>query len=803
MHVLDKGGYEIPGGLTAGGIDHVDAAREWAEMQWRDIQTRFGVGADFQEGMGTFNQLPGEYLHEGMAPSFLDIWDAEDKINAIHLENGVPLPRLTMSAVADMTPRMPPSVPGTEMTAYAGNGKWADFKTNMFRHMSSTIDAIARKPIAFDRFLNAYRTNMANFSGLLDPEIWNGPIADMGKLTKRDPRHLVDEFDALPAKLQRSSANFEDVKNELPKWMHPAINNGRDIAVLRVASGDLGRTNELVVSLAKERTVREVMPFIHEPAIRSQFQEYTRNLFPFFFAQEQFMRRWAGTLLTNPEALRGAQMMMNGLRSVGAIHSDGQGHDMFYVPGSGMLTGILSHVPGIGQAGMGGFTGMAEAPIAGLNPGLGHEFGSPSAGPLLSIPLDKITQIFPELLPVDKALTGGFATNRTAMQTLMPTPLARFYRAFFGDETDQQYAAAMVSVGQILDAQGHGLKDDSTTQQREQYMDRLRNQTRSMVLMQAIVGYISPSAPRTEVAPDDLSLGAHLGVGTIRTLQAFRSEYGTLVRNLGLEKGHQEFVRRYPDSTLTEYPGIIDPNALTVAASHNRGLAHLPATHAAFDYYHAHSSFLDNARNAAGWFLPPGTDEEEAAQFDLSVYQDQIAHGLRVRQAPEDFVTALKFASAATPYFQSQQNYQDALALLTTPESRQAETNTYNAWKAGFLARHPIFAEEIANAQGAQRRQATMAEMRQLVYVNPQTGEATVPEKDRPWHFAGLKALQDGFDTFTATLGQFQSGRTKVAQAAAKQLKAEFEDWALHYIARHPEVASYWTGVLAPEANLG
>jgi soluble cytochrome b562 len=212
---------------------------------------------------------------------------------------------------------------------------------------------------------------------------------------------------------------------------------------------------------------------------------------------------------------------------------------------------------------------------------------------------------------------------------------------------------------------------------------------------------------------------------------------------------------------------------------------------------------LNDAQNAAGWFLPPGKDAEEAEKFDLSVYQDQIAVGLRVRQAPDEFVTALKFASGAGPYFESQQNYQDTLATLTDPQMRLQLTNQYNAWKAGYLARRPIFANEIASAAGAQRRQQTIAEMRQLVYVNAQTGEATIPESQRPWHFKGLKDLQDGFDNFTATLGQINSSRSKVAQEAAKQLKLQFEDWAIGYIDRHPEVASYWTGVLAPEANLG
>jgi hypothetical protein len=53
--------------------------------------------------------------------------------------------------------------------------------------------------------------------------------------------------------------------------------------------------------VAMDRAVNKTIPFIHDPQLRSQLAVNTRNLAPFWFAQEQFYKRWANIASTHPK----------------------------------------------------------------------------------------------------------------------------------------------------------------------------------------------------------------------------------------------------------------------------------------------------------------------------------------------------------------------------------------------------------------------------------------------------------------------------------------------------------------------
>src|SRR3954468_12615367 len=76
--------------------------------------------------------------------------------------------------------------------------------------------------------------------------------------------------------------------------------------------------------------------------MRSQMSVVTRNLAPFWFAQEQFYKRWVNIAKHSPEAFREAQLVMMGLRHSGVVHTDDQGNDYFIYPGPSVVQNAIS-----------------------------------------------------------------------------------------------------------------------------------------------------------------------------------------------------------------------------------------------------------------------------------------------------------------------------------------------------------------------------------------------------------------------------------------------------------------------------
>ncbi len=336
----------------------------------------------------------------------------------------------------------------------------------------------------------------------------HGVAPDMSTLEKVHPNDrpmgaFGPELIAVPKVDQLVSKGFHLLSRQIdwlsrePITLHAYTEELAKARVVALAKtgGNAELAEPLASDMAAKAAMGRVKPFIHSPEIRSQFEILHRTAMPFLFAQDQFIKRWGRTFVDSPDGIRKAQLMMQGLQSSGFIHKDAQGNDVFYYPGSQYATSLVAGTLSKFHIGANlpisvPFTGE----VSGLMPGLNNPT-TPSVGPTVAIPLKALAGWFPELQPAQQALLQGGASTGYLDQ-IMPSTVSRLLTAVQGSPNSSgEFSASMVKAMQLLAVNGHGLPENATTEQKQQYINRVTSWTRSLFLTKAMLGFVAPATP--------------------------------------------------------------------------------------------------------------------------------------------------------------------------------------------------------------------------------------------------------------------------------------------------------------------
>lgn len=620
------------------------------------------------------------------------------------------------------------------------------------------------------------------------PHIWPDSTASTGDQFLQAWRDIMPKAMQNRIPSEWSVAQQTEARNLFPPSVHAVVSNDDNHKLLQAASTELDNLTTHVRDRAMEQAVDMTMPFIHSHQFRSQFADQARPFLPFQFAEENMIKRWARTARVAPNLVEKARLGYDGLKSGGVIQTDANGTDWFVYPGSGLLTEALGHVPGFGSV-LGTGVLMKAQPNAML-PGL-QEFGAPRATPLVSIPLSLVGSQFPDLKPVQDALLGQSGTNKGVLRAFFPSSVVNMVDAFTADDSNGKYAAAMMAAAKILQANGEGLPENATDLDVQDFLRKLRGHARTLLVAQALTGFLTPGSPTIAQTGQPGSLAAQLsGVGVDDPAGVMDADYLAMVRNMGIQAGTAQYLKEHPNADPWQSYNTLalsEPNTKTPSG------ARIPITQGSIDFYNANKQWIDSMPNAGAWFIPPAHPGDSTDQIDRNAYDEQLANDLRVRQTPEEFIRSMYFKVAAQPYFTASDSYKYTLAQAKTQAQKRTITATWNRYQQEFLAAHPLFATELQTGTGSQRRQETIKEMR--VAVND-------PQAPTAWHTEALKTLQDSWDQYNALATMYGADRKKSSQRNLDALKIEFDHWVNAYTLTHPEVEGYWSSVLKPESNL-
>jgi hypothetical protein len=550
-----------------------------------------------------------------------------------------------------------------------------------------------------------------------------------------------------------------------PHFIHlytDALDDARSIAERAGATGE--HAEKLASDLAMTRAVNQMIPFIHNPELRTQFEDLHRNLFPFLFAQRQFLQRWARTFADSPEAIRKLQLTMNGLRTSGVVQNDSSGNAFFYYPGSQYVTemiagafnrvGVHTTVP---------FSDPFSGQVQYLIPGLSNPV-TPSVGPFAAVAMNEAQKFFPEITGFNNKIQGEGA-GQGVVQDFLPSILNRLYEALGPQEAGSQLMTSAAQYVKYMDAAGQGLPNDPKQGDIEKYVDRITSGARSLLLARTALGFVLPATPTANLDPEGID-----------------ARYKFLLSVLPYDQATAEFVKEYPTA-----------QAYSVGSTTAETEGGLPSTQADLDWTNKNLDFTSNYPAAAPWFAPrsPGT-------FSLTEFEEQLNTGERqtkplynAQPGSRSVITDIINARASGAYYQTVDNYENAYANASGSAARSQLTNQYDTWKQDFFTRNPVFEEYIASNAGHTARVTTLNQVTQAL-KDPATPASPVTDD--------LRTIMDAYASFQHQYASV-TGSGSQKYDAKTTIQANMIAWINSSAKAAPDVADFLTTIIRPEVD--
>ena len=501
--------------------------------------------------------------------------------------------------------------------------------------------------------------------------------------------------------------------------------DAREALQPRVDAGLMTRDQAMTTAQAQATT--HMMRFVHNLHDRTQWTATMRNWAPFYFAQEQAYRRMGRLLAEDPGAFRRYQLMISGVHDLAVNQQDSTGNKYIAFPGSGFL--------GKGVADLMGESGLS---VGGVSPAaFGGSFSSanvifplsqgvkPDIGPMVIVPAMMLSGMFSELgknygayRPVTNLLAsdladvaGQQAMSSGVLQQLIPNAfVGRLVEAFQGN--DRAFNSSVMQAYQLADYQQAKATEDwikggrkgpapqlippenATAQVRQQFQDKIRNMVRALYLARAITGMVSPVSSSVEMQ----------NFGFPAKLNAAITKAGSV------SQGMTQFILDNPDALPYTVAQSYVPSATDQTQKSGYSLA---SSQQGMDWVNSNQALLTKYGVGALWLMPQLTD----SKYSPTVYNEQIAQGLRVKDTPDQFLNALYVAAGDNVYYAGLAIHEQRLAAMgNNAMAKNDEYNAWNQWVTTLEKQHPVWAEDHLSPTKQVNRMQTIQTL-QAVYA--------------------------------------------------------------------------------------
>ena len=600
------------------------------------------------------------------------------------------------------------------------------------------------------------------------------------------------------AKETGGSAQLEKILNELKP---------EDFVTLQAAWNSREKAFEQATFYAQEATIRDTMPFIDSHEIRSQFADHGRGFMPFFYAEENFMKRWARIAamdsgMNGLVALRKFQLQYTGLREMGVIRKSETGDDYFVMPGTDLFIEGLANITGLDL----GLTGMLTQPVNKMLPGIGPKFGAPSYSPLVIMPISFISGLFPEFEPLqdlERNIIGeDNGLDRSWYSHFLPTTMVNTIKAIKLASASQEELRQDEKLSSNLNvamahlmAEGKGPKPNATAAEQEDFLRDATNYARIVEITRLLGGWVSMAPAGTEINTGGSSISWLTGGQITNPADLLRSEYYDMIREMGIDDGTVAYLATYINSGKRfGIEDIFNPLAYTVSNTTSVSGAVIPTTKDALQFYLDNKKTFSEYKLGGAWMLPG--DSESNNDFSQWAWNQSIVEGLRRRNTPQEVLDELMFREGATVYFAKKDEYEtNALNAEASGDS-----NMSNIWKdkwqrfsMGWKASHPIFNDILSNNDRAVQRKNIIDEI-QIIVKDPE-----FPKTD---HTEAMRTLMQGWNAYMNTVGELSLNQTAAGRSRVAEERVMWQIYAENFIKDVPQLKTFWLSVLKPESGL-
>ena len=564
------------------------------------------------------------------------------------------------------------------------------------------------------------------------------------------------------------------------------------------AIGTVQKHSEHLDLMSVQKAINNVAPFIDSAEFRSVFSQKASNMLPFWYAEENFIKRWlrgARSGMYGIDQLVKAQYAVQGLLTTGIIYEE---NGTYYLnwPGSPLITGLLDTVFGSPQMGT-----VVRSPVETILPGLNPEAGRPTLGPLATIPISALTFVASEIAPslkdemsqFNRHIMGDIGSMQSWQNRLIPTTLRRLWDAgrsiLAPDEFNETYMSSAVVAVVNLDGAGYGLDETATPLEQQVFWDRVRAHTRQIFLTKLLFGFVIPGSPQTaDTMEDPFSLRSVTGIGLRNPAALVKGEYFRYIQTWGADEGTRRYLADFPDSNLNF---IVNPEAYMVGRSQTVSGAPLAPNEENLQWTLENQQYIKSNPMATLWLAPNKSYEGEWNQY---AWADQFASDLRIMKTPPEIQESIQFQKAAPAYFDAQEAYELRRAQAEgNSELINAIDADWGIQRDYYLKTHPVFAAMLQDSEGKLVRQKTINEFRVVLY-DPDAPPSPFTEP--------VKELFELWDRYTVAQGQLRLDRTTASRETQEQNKEIMEDAVDRWLLKNPQLEALWLSVFKPETDL-
>jgi len=564
------------------------------------------------------------------------------------------------------------------------------------------------------------------------------------------------------------------------------------------AIGTVQKHSEHLDLLAVQNATQNVIPFIDSAEYRSVFSQRASNMLPFWYAEENFIKRWlrgAQSGMFGIDQLVKAQYAIQGLLTTGIVYED-NGTYYFNWPGTPIVNDLLNRLfgsPGLGTT--------VRSPVESILPGINPEAGRPTLGPLGTVPIQGFTFVLGEIAPslrdettqFRRHIMGDIGSIQSWYQQLIPTTLRRswdtFMAMFAEDDATTNNMSSIVTASINLEAGGHGLDPDSTPEEQQTFWDRARAHARVMTLSKLLWGFIIPGSPQLmDAQQNPMSVAGITGIGLENPASLVKGEYLRYIQTWGADEGTRRFLIDFPDSNLNY---IVNPEAYMASKTQTVSGAPLAPNEENLQWTLENIEYIKSNPMAMLWLAPNKSYEGEWNQY---AWADQFSSDLRIMKTPDEIQASIQFQKAAPAYFEAQEAYEQRRANAGDNKNLIDLIDAdWSIQRDFYLKTHPVFAAQLQNSEGRLIRQQTINEFRIVLYD---------PEAPASPFTPAVRQLFEMWNEYTVVQGQLSLNRTTASREVQEKNKEKMQAAVDAWLLRNPELQSLWLSVFKPETDL-
>ena len=483
------------------------------------------------------------------------------------------------------------------------------------------------------------------------------------------------------------------------------------------------RISEVHRDVALQRAFKLTSAYIDDHRIRSQFQEMVGSAIPFWFAEDNFLRRMARGIAVNPLMLRNLNMTMNAGTYAGLIQENANGDKFLIYPGTdlmaqGMLE-LIEEFPIINNMLGPTFGMLARTPMAtsiNIIPGYDLErIGRMGFGPLLAAPINWRASGDPAIRSrYDAHLLGNRygsdKAEQVALDAVVPAIVNRFIQATpiltnFAPGAREKATIdviAALGINEMLPSQESIVALEQPEIFTERYLHKVDTMAYQYEILQALTWFGGFS---TGMMAD---LVSHEG-------WEWEERFHELIgAGFSYEEAHQIWIRRIESETGEPF----DPmkwSPFRASESSKRTFAVVEATQDANVWMFENEEFIRAYGMSATFFMPRRFDSDDD-RYSTEAKSRAINYGLRDPRTPAEYLSELYYQAAYPEYSERRGKYlRERYVMLGDGNDTTDLDRKWHAWVDSWSLRNPVFASKINSQDSATRRVQTINEFRMLL----------------------------------------------------------------------------------------